>query len=369
MSPGQFDVFDFLAFTVSKWRFLAVAIGAAMLAAAAAGWFLTPRYTAVASILIEAPGGLDPRAATAVSPVYLESLRTYEHFASSDSLFARAIERLGIREQYRDVPLESLKARVLKVSKPSNTKILEIRVTLEDPKKAQALAQFMAEETVSLSGSLDQPAGDRLVEEARGRVQDAKARVGAADRELAREASQGPDLLRSQMEAAADLEAQLRRDLAESQADLAGILAQERAASPSDRDRAAGDVAALRARIADLHKQLASAEAAAVSKQALLGKREVRMNNLRQEQKSARTELDASVARLNEMTASAGFRSERLKIIDPGIVPERPSAPNRPLLVIAAMLISAVLSLIYIAFAFRFRRPRVRERERTLAFG
>ena len=51
---------------------------------------MTPQYTATARIVIDPPAGTDLRAAMAVSPIYLESLRTYEQFASSDSLFQKA---------------------------------------------------------------------------------------------------------------------------------------------------------------------------------------------------------------------------------------------------------------------------------------
>ncbi len=210
----QFDLLEFADYARRRWRFVGLAVAVAVAAAAIAGWILPSRYTATAIIFI------DPPAATAVSPVYLESLRTYEHFASSDSLFKEAIGRLHIRELYPGVPTEALKTQVLKIEKPRDTKILEISVTLRDPAKAQALAQYLAEKTVALSHSLDRENED-------------------------------------------------------------------------------------------------------------------------------------------------GQRRERLKIIDPGIVPERRSYPNRPLMMMAALLISLVSSLLYVAVAFHNRRVGVRPLERT----
>ena len=94
-------------------------------------------------------GGADLRAAMAVSPIYLESLKTYEHFASSDSLFQRALEKFGVARH----PLESVKRRVLKVQIVRNTRILEIAATLPEPVKAQALAKYIAEAAVELNRS------------------------------------------------------------------------------------------------------------------------------------------------------------------------------------------------------------------------
>ncbi len=68
------------------------------------------RYTATASIVIEPPGNTDARTAIVISPMYLESLKTYESFADSDSLFARAAEKFHLQETGGAArPIESLK--------------------------------------------------------------------------------------------------------------------------------------------------------------------------------------------------------------------------------------------------------------------
>ena len=51
----------------------------------------------------------------------------------------------------------------------------------------------------------------------------------------------------------------------------------------------------------------------------------------------------------------AGTRNEHLRIVDPGIVPQRPSSPNVPLNVIAALLIAAVFSWLYLTVVFALR--------------
>jgi uncharacterized protein involved in exopolysaccharide biosynthesis len=368
---GQFDLVEFVDYARRRWRFAAIAVAVAVVAAAGAGFLLAPRYTATATIFIDPPGGLDPRAATAVSPVYLESLRTYEHFASSDSLFLEAIGRLNIREQYPGVPSEGLKAQVLKVRKVRDTKVLEISVTLRDPTKAQALAQYIAEKTVALSRSVDRGAQNDMGEDVRSRFGAAKSRMSAADRESAEIAIGEPvEGLRSQLDSAVDLESRIRRDLAEAKADLADYLGQEQAvpSAGSDREfkeRMVRQIAALKARIAELQIQEAAAAGAIETKQALLGKRESRRESVKEEQKSARLQLDAATARLEEFSASSGQRGERLKIIDPGIVPERPSFPNRPLMILSAILISLVSSLLYVTIAFHYRRLHVRPLEQV----
>src|SRR6266849_2268753 len=146
----SFDGHQYIAFLRGRWRFIATACGVAVVLSLVVSLLLSKRYTAVASIVIEAPPGHDPRGATAVSPIYLESLKTYEVFASSDTLFARALDRFHLQPP-GSPSLESLKKSVLKVSKLRETKVLQISATWPDPKQAQALVQYLAEETASLS--------------------------------------------------------------------------------------------------------------------------------------------------------------------------------------------------------------------------
>src|SRR5438552_4485939 len=116
----------------TRWRLIAVACAVAVSLALGGSLILAKEYTAVSRIVIEPPAGSDPRASTAVSPIYLESLRSYELFASSDDLFLKAAQRFGLRQN--SAPIDKLKKSVLKADMPRNTKVLEIHATLPDPK-------------------------------------------------------------------------------------------------------------------------------------------------------------------------------------------------------------------------------------------
>src|ERR1700722_18815094 len=128
----SFDVFEYIDFLRARWRFPAFACGFAILLALAIGLLLPKRYTATATILIDPPAGGDPRIATAVSTVYLESLKTYELLATNAQLFLRAAGQFHLRE-HDDSPIEALKKRVLKVDKLHDTRALQISVTLPHP--------------------------------------------------------------------------------------------------------------------------------------------------------------------------------------------------------------------------------------------
>src|SRR5688572_31674511 len=133
MQPS-FDPFAYAAYVRQRWRFIASACFIAVAAALVISLMLPKKYTATASLLIEPPGSADARTATAVSPVYLESLKSYEHFAGSDTLFRKALDRFKLRDADNG-SIEAMKRRVLRVSKLRDTRILELKVTLRDPKQ------------------------------------------------------------------------------------------------------------------------------------------------------------------------------------------------------------------------------------------
>src|SRR5207342_178962 len=145
--------------------------------AGAASMAMTPQYTATARVVIDPPAGADLRAAMAVSPIYLESLKTYEQFADSDSLFQKAALQFGLQAR----PIEALKRRVLQVQLVRNTRILQISVTLPDAKKAQALAQYLAEATVETNRAAVSESDKDLLRGIEQQARDLRARLQEVD--------------------------------------------------------------------------------------------------------------------------------------------------------------------------------------------
>jgi uncharacterized protein involved in exopolysaccharide biosynthesis len=339
------NTYRYLSFLGSRWRFIAATCAVAVILALSVTLTRSKMYTATCRILIEPPAGTDIRSALGVSPIYLESLKTYEHFASSDSLFLRALDRFQLRQRFPDRPIEALKAAILKVGMVRDTKILEVNVTLPDPKTAQALAQYLGEETVKLSRSVDDEADQDLAQTMGKLEADAQARLDRSEAAWTRTIAQQPvERLQQETQSGGDLKSSLERQLLLAEADAS--------------EGQAGEAAASRVHADTLRKQLAQVDRDLTAKEELLARRLAERDHLEAERTASQEAFTTVETRLSQVRSDRGYRSERLKIIDPGIVPERPSAPNVPLRLLAALLLGLVVPVIYLTLEFSYRTQR-----------
>ncbi len=359
-----FDALEFAGYVHARWRRILICCAAALLLSGVGSLLLPKRYTATASLLIEPPAGIDPRGATAVSPVYLESLKTFEHVASNDTLFLQALDHLHIRQKYSGSSIESLKRSVLQVSKPVNTRIIQIGATLHDAKEAQGLARYIAEQTVALTRSLDDQSAADTIRETQLAFDRAGNRFREAQKALGEFVAQQTDgALSAELDSAGELKYQVDRDLGKARAELADYSSQEAAADPSGWN--ARQIASARARTADLEAQDHRLEQTIATKSGLLDRLKQRHESLDSELNSARIDFEASRTKLGDLKAAAAFRGERLEVLDPGIVPERPSSPNVPLNMLVALLISATASVAWLAIRFGYERMSSARSERV----
>jgi tyrosine-protein kinase Etk/Wzc len=345
----SFDVFEYIDFLGARWRFLGLACGFAIVAALAIGFLLPARYTATATILIDPPAGGDPRIATAVSTVYLESLKTYELLATNGQLFVRAAGQFHLRD--RDgLPIESLKRRVLKVDKLRDTRALQISVTLPDPRTAQAVAQYIAEGAVELNRSGAKEADEALIDSAAKAAETAQVRLNDAEAAWQKAAgAHSAEALRSEVSDDSYLKSRVEEQLLDEQADLAG-----------NSTEAQRDIGASRARVELLQRRIRELTRGMDEKSAALAQQSARERDLQAVLTAARASYETAAQRLSDLRLSLGSRTERLRVIDSGIVPQRPSSPNVPLILIGAASLALFGSLLYLTLSFSLTRGRRR---------
>jgi capsular polysaccharide biosynthesis protein len=304
---------------------LAVSAGAALLTLIAS-LLLPKQYTAVSSVLIDAPAGSDPRMAIAVNPAYLESLRAYELLAASDSLFLRAVEQFHLRGSQ---PLDRLKQRILRVAKIRDTRVVSIAVTLPDPKQAQAVAQFIAEQTVSSSRAAMEASDADLIQTAQSDLTDAQLRLQREQQAWASFRGREPEQpLAASIETLTEARTLLASDLldARSEANQARVQALEDQDTRFERR---------------IHQDAEKLEA-----------RNAVADSLSQKRDAALASFNAAAQRLRDVRALSGMRGERLRVFDPGVVPDRPSSPNVALNTGVAFLAGLLCAAVYVALTF-----------------
>ncbi len=359
----------YMSYIRSQWRWIAGSALAAVIFAVGGSLLLPKEYTAKARIFIEPPAGLDPRSAMAVSPVYLEALKTYEEFASSDSLFLDAVNRFHLRARFGARPIETLKRRILKVEVVRNTRILEISATLPDASAAHELARFLAEATVALNQAAVLDNDRELTDSLEQQKHEAKARVEAVERSWAEVVSNEPtDDLKAAIESAADERERVQESLHDVELELADDANRLPQASDAQAAEIRKEQVGASARMKELRRQLEEIEARNAGRERLLGERSARRSRLEAERKAAQTALVAVDERLGQMRGDIGYRGERLKIIDPGVVPERPSSPNVPLNAAAALLLGLLLPTVYLLLAVTYEDQKLSAR-RSLSYS
>jgi succinoglycan biosynthesis transport protein ExoP len=351
----SFDAVEYVEYLRKRWLVIAIACAAAVLLALGVSLLLPKQYTATTRILIEPPGTSDARLTTAVSAMYLESLKTYELFANSDSLFARAADRFHLRTG-ESQPIESLKRRVLKVSKLRDTKILEISAVESDPKLAQAVAQYIAEETISTSHSENLASDRDFVEAGEKQSLDALRRLNEVQAQWSALSVSAPvESLQSEIDANVDLRSKVEQELVDAESEAAEYQAQAK-----DGAFAREQLSAAQARVALLERRTGELQKTIQEKTTTLASRTAQRQALETELKVAQKSYETVAARVQESRSSAGTHSEQLRIIDPGIVPQRPSSPNTSLNAAAALLVAFLLSVAYLSCAFVYRRRAIR---------
>jgi uncharacterized protein involved in exopolysaccharide biosynthesis len=355
----SYDAFRYMSYMRSRWRLIAGSCGIAATLAVTASLLMPRQYTATARIVIEPPAGTDLRSAMAVSPIYLESLKTYEQFAASDSLFQKAADKFNLRTG----PIESLKKRVLKVGTVRNTRILEIAATLPDARKAQALAQFLAESAVELNHTTVTDSDQDLLRGAEQQRSESRARLQDADTAWAKLLANEPvDELQSALANSGELRNGIQQQALSAELEIADAEERAKHAGAAELNEIHKEEGSARARLAEINKQLQTLERQNSQRERLLATRLGHRDKMEAERKAAQAGLTAIETRLREARGESGFRGERLKIIDPGIVPERPSSPNPPLNLAAGLLLGVVLPVLYLTLAMNFQEQRAGSR-------
>jgi uncharacterized protein involved in exopolysaccharide biosynthesis len=138
----------------------------------------------------------------------------------------------------------------------------------------------------------------------------------------------------------------------------------ERAGSAADPSQLRSEESSARARLAQMRRQIVELERQGAERERLLATRQAHRDQLDAERKAVQASLAAVEAHLRDARGETGFRGERLKVIDPGIVPQRPSSPNLALNLLAALVAGLVLPVLFLTLQMSFQQRRALTRAR-----
>ena len=135
---------------------------------------------------------------------------------------------------------------------------------------------------------------------------------------------------------------------------------------PAEREKQGGSnideirkqASSARVRLEEMRKQVQALDRQAAEREKLLSTRLAHRDQLEAERKAGTTALAAIETRLREARGDAGHHGERLRVVDPGIVPERPSSPNIPLNIAVALLLGLILPILYFTLEMSYQEQR-----------
>ncbi len=160
-----------------------------------------------------------------------------------------------------------------------------------------------------------------------------------------------------------DLLYRLRRTLAEAEATAVefeskakSMVGQNDTVSKAERESFAREGASMRARAELILRQTSELDRNITLKNRQLADRSANLERLNGRRRNAQNTYDAAAHRLHDVEASINYNGERLRIIDPGIVAERPSEPKAGQNVAIAIGFALLGSVVYLSFAFGFRQ-------------
>ena len=358
MAIGEEPVFrERVRYIAARWRLPAVSVAAAAVLAFGISEMMPRKYTATSTVIIDPPPTNDPRTTTALNPAYLDSLTTFEHYFTSDTLFLQAARRFHLGAGGEG--LRALRERVLKVVVQRQTRILQVSATLEDPKDAVALEQYITEQGIAQDRAESDAADRENLRNVNDELERARVRLESARNEWEHVTlNDTPETLRSEVSAAIELLSGTRRLREQADAEAAEWRVRARDGDPDDRKSSTVLANAAEARAQEYAKREKELDEEIATKRKRVAEQTSRHAIASAELDSSQKACDAALARVRDYNALTGLHGERLRVIDPGVEPRQPSSPRVLLNTLAAALLAGCLAIAWLNLMAGMPRQR-----------
>lgn len=318
----------------------------------------------------------------------VENTRVIEISFTSDSPVKAAQLANTVAEGYINERLEAKYESVRRTTNWLNERVSALRAEVEASERA--VEQFRQE-----SGLLERREGETLVQQqiselntelilARSKRAEAEARLSQAQRLLASGAvslgSSSEVISSALITGLIEQEAEVKRNIAQlsqelgrrhprivsARAELEDL--QQKIATEIERIRQSlqSEVSVARAREATLRNSVRDLEARLAESNA----DQVQLRALERDATAARTTLETFLQRFQEFNAQDDLASQRpnATVLSAAAIPEKPSFPQRTLIVIAAVFVSALISIIVVLIVERLTNTGFQSAEQLEAF-
>jgi uncharacterized protein involved in exopolysaccharide biosynthesis len=399
------DLMDFVRAVLKRKMMVVAGVAGCTALAVLAALGLPDQYQAEAMLMVEQSIIPSARDAGGMAPRMIESAgSTYQRIVKSKETLSDAVEEFGLGESPHEFTWETLRRKV-SAAAVRGSRLISVKITLQDPELARDLANYVAEKAVEKATELGTTGAEKSQEILQQKLDGARQRLKGARSSLEtfRKQARLP-ILRGRINVLLDRKGQLERWIADARGDIQekqetlgqveAALAQQERTIDLRRHLAHDPVyQQLLARLAEeeesdllklslvtqvqnptfihLQKQVVDLRAAIEGLKA-------KMESLREELENNVTELNAAQEqlvtkeldlekkkheyqlknsiyqglsrKLDEVSLQIASRTQDLKLVDRALLPHGPSEPNRKEIVLGTGFLASFFFVVLAGF-------------------
>ena len=357
MELPTFSFTDFIRILMkNRWFIIGVTL-VVMIVTGVVSFLLPKTYKATTTLLItESKMGIDGVLSNYFNPRFYY---TFEGLVKNKDLALQAMKKFNLNKPPYDLKMETFLDQI-HVGLVRNTRLINLSVEFRDPELAARMANFIAENAVTMNNEINEQDRRKATEFMENQVQSIAKSMEQNEKAL-REYKQTARIkeLETDVETLLYTKADLKLRRLDARVKKAELLS-----THTEGGEETAAVKELDALISSLDKMLGEVEQELESKQKLLAERELRIESLLTLFDADQTSYRRINNRLGENPTRVSEKFQEIRIIDPAVPPYYAEWPRKKLLVIIA---GALAFLVSCGYALLREQIRLQTREESRA--
>jgi uncharacterized protein involved in exopolysaccharide biosynthesis len=354
-----FSFTEFVRILLKNLKFIITCTIIIMIITAAVSFLLPRTYKATVTLLIsESKMGIDGVLSSYFNPRFYY---TFEGLVNNKDLALRAMKKFNLDKPPYEMKLETFLEQ-LDVGLVRNTRLINLSVAFKDPQMAADLANFIAQESVSLNQKINDDEARKATEFMREQVTSMEEIMEKNEKKL-KDYKQEAKIkeLETDVETLLYTKADLKLRLLDARIKRAEITATSQLSSSDTPDEKSSTMVEIDALITSLDKMIKDVEKELDVKQKLLAEREMRLESLMTLFDADQTAYRRINTRFGENATRVSEKFQEIHIIDPAVPPYFAEWPRKKLLTIIAGALTFLLSCGYVLLREQIRSESVTE--------